>query len=84
MDVIGWLIVAVILSAAGFIVHFLRKVQNKFEYFYDALEWLILVTGPLLAGAAAATDKGGKNLFFAVFFCGSYGMGSGLVCYKKG
>ena len=67
MDVISALVVAVILAAAGFISHFLRKRQNKLEYFYDALEWLILVTGPLLAGAVAVVDKNEKSLFLAVF-----------------
>lgn len=83
MDVISALIVAGILSAAGFIVHFLRKRQDDLEYFYDALEWLILVTGPLLAGAAAAVDKDGKNLFFTAFFVVIMAWGVGWYVTRK-
>ena len=83
MDVISTLIVAVILSATGFIVHFLRKRRDNLEYFYDALEWLILVTGPLLAGATVAVDKDGKNLFFVAFFVVIMAWGVGWYVTRK-
>jgi ABC-type transport system involved in Fe-S cluster assembly fused permease/ATPase subunit len=59
---------AIMFSIIGFIVIYLKKRSDKFEYVFESFEYILLISAPLIVGASLVTDNLIKNYFAGAYF----------------